>query len=257
MLDLSVEALGIAVLPYTKYSPLHVDVASAPVRAAARYERRARGIPVEHAMQLTVDDDVDLSDEPDVSTLALAALGSPRDAQPLYLIRDLPRDSMVSALAGLVQGFEWSGEDVGFTHLEELGGTVVFDLLDWVMPEAGATTLICDEPLYADARLGAARFAAVALRVRPGVGPLCVLDCGEGAPGAAAEQARHRFAGSGPCDGWVDLFEALAAGTIADGEQILIEARTPCSEGWALIRAEAVADVRLARAAVPEPVRRP
>ena len=254
MLDLSVEALGIAVLRYTNYSPMHVDVASASIRAAARYERRARGIPVEHAMQLATDDDVDLSDEPDVSTLALAALGSPEDAQPLYLIRDLPRDSMVSALAGLVQGFEWAGEDAGFTHLEELGGTVVFDLLDWVMPEAGATTLICDEPLYADARVGGARFCAVALRVRPGEGPLRVLACGEGAPDAAAEQAAHRFSGSGPCDGWLDLFDALAAGTIADGEPILLQARTPCAEGWALMRAEAVAEVRLARAAVPEAV---
>lgn len=254
MLDLSVEALGTAVLPYTKYSPMHVDVASASIRAATRYERRARGIPIEHAMQLAVDDDVDLSDEPDVSTLALAALGSPPDAQPLFLIRDLPRDSMVSALAGLVQRFEWAGEDVGFTHLEELGGTVVFDLLDWVMPEAGATTLICDEPLYADARLGGARFSAVALRVRPGAGPLRVLACGEGAPDATAEQAEHRFAGSGPCDGWLDLFDALAAGKIADGEQILLQARTPCAEGWTLIRAEAAADVRLARAEVPEVV---
>jgi hypothetical protein len=248
MLDLSVEALGIAVLPYTNYLPLHVDAASVPIAMATRFERKARGVPVEHAMAVAMDDNTNLADEPNVSALALAALGSPPDAQPLFLIHDVPRDSMVSALAGLVQGSGW------------VGGTVLFDLLDWAMPEAGATALICDEPLFADARLGGARFSAVALRVRPGEGPLRVLDCGEGALGAAAEAVgavEHRFAGSGPCDGWVDLFDALAAGAIADGERILIEVRTPFREGWVLIQAEATADLQLARAAVPalEPVR--
>uniref|UniRef100_UPI00189245E4 hypothetical protein n=1 Tax=Catenulispora rubra TaxID=280293 RepID=UPI00189245E4 len=181
MLDLSVEALGIAVLPYTHYLPLQVDVASAPIEAVTRFERRARGIPVEHAMRVAMDDEVDSAAEPDVSALALAALGSPPAAQPLFLVHDVPRDSLVSALAGLVQGSGWAGEDVGITHLEELGGTVLFDLLDWAMPEVGATVLICDEPDFADARLGAGRFSAAALRVRPGGGALRVLDCGEGA----------------------------------------------------------------------------
>ena len=163
-------------------------------------------------------------------------------------MHDVPRDSLVSALAGLVQGSGWAGEDIGITQLDELGGTLVFDLLDWAMPEAGATALICDEPLFADARLGGAPFCAVALRVRPGQGPLRVLDCGEGAPGAAAEEAGHRFAGSGPCDGWLNLYDALAVGAIADGERILLQARTSFREGWVLIQAESVADVRLARA---------
>lgn len=256
MLDLSVEALGVAVLSYSNYLPLRVDVASAPIETANRFERKARGVPPEHAMQVAMDDDADFADEPNVGALALAALGSPPDAQPLFLVHDVPRDSMVSALAGLVQGAGWAGEDVGITQLEELGGTVVFDLLDWAMPETGATALICDEPLFADARLGGTRFGAVALRVRPGEGPLRVLDCGEGAPGVAIEEVqavKHRFAGSGPCDGWLDLFDALAVGAIADGERILIEVRTAFREGWVLIQAETVADVRLARAAVPEP----
>lgn len=255
MPDLSVAALGVAVLPSTGYQPLRVDVASVPKEVAARYERRARGVPVEHAMQLAMDDAADSADEPDVGALALAALGSPGDAQPLFLIHEVPRDTMVSALAGLVQGSGWVGEDVGITQLEELGGTVVFDLLDWAVPETGATALICDEPLFGDARLGGARFSAVAMRVRPGEGPLRVLGCGEGPPGAAAEAVEHRFAGAGPCDGWVDLFDALAAGAIADGERILIEVRTPFREGWVLIRAESAADVRLARAPAPDPVR--
>jgi len=251
MPDIGVEAIGIAVLPYTDYLPL-TDFDSAPI-PAARLEQESRGIPVEHRMLVATDDTVDLAGEPDVSALALTALGPPARAQPLFLVRGVPRDSMVMALAGLVYENGWAGEDTGITHLEELGGTAVFDLLDWAMPEeTGATVLICDEPLVADARSGGSQFAAVALRVRPGKGPLHVLDCGEGAPGAAAEGASHRFGGSGPCDGWLTLHDALTAGRVGDGEQILIQARTPLREGWLLMRAADTADLRLAVGAVPE-----
>lgn len=253
MLDLSVEAVAVAAQHSSDYLRLHVDVASVPMEAVTRYQRKSRGVPVEYAMEIAQDGDAKFAEERDVSALALAALGPPRDAQPLFLFHEVPRDSMVSALARLVERSGWAGDDIGVTQLEELGGTVVFDLLDWAMPDAGATALICDEPLFADARQGGAPFCAVALRVRPGDGPLRVLDCGEGEPGAAAEAAGHRFAGSGPCDGWLNLFDALAVGAIADGERILVQVRTSFREGWVLIQAQSVADLRLARAAVPAP----
>jgi hypothetical protein len=254
MPDLSVEAFGVAVVPHTDYVPVP-DAASIHMHPA-RFEQESRGIPPEHRMLMAGYDTIDFADQPDVSALALAALGAPPCEQPLFLVRGMPRDSTVAALAGLVQGSGWAGEDIGITQLEELGGTVIFDLLDWAVPEeTGATVLICDEPAIADARLGGSLLAAVGLRVRTGEGPLRVLDCGEGAPGAVAEStAEHRFAGSGPCDGWLALHEALTAGLIGNGERILIQARTPLHEGWLLLRAEATAYLRLVRR-VPDAAR--
>lgn len=250
MPDLGVEAFAVAVLPYTDYVPL-TDAASAPI-PAARLAQESRGIPAEHLMLVATDDSVDISGEPDVSAMALAALGAPACAQPLFLVRGVPRDSMVAALTGLVHGCGWAGDDLGITQLEELGGTVVFDLLDWAVPEeTGATVLICDEPLVADARAGGSQFAAVALRVRPGPGPLRVLDCGEGPPGVAADGAEHRFGGRGPCDGWLALHDALSAGRIGDGERILIQVLGPLREGWLLLQAAATADLRLATGRAP------
>jgi hypothetical protein len=184
MLDLSAEAFGIAVRPYDDYLPL-AGFADAAI-PASRLHQESRGIPLEHLMLVATDDTQDIAGEPDVTALALAALGAPDREQPLFLVRGALRDSMVAALAGLVHASQWAGEDTGITHLEELGGTVVFDLLDWAVPEdSRATVLICDEPLVADARVGHAQFAAVGLRLRHGPGPLQVLDCGEGPPGAA------------------------------------------------------------------------
>ncbi|MCX4750468.1 hypothetical protein OG455_34000 [Kitasatospora sp. NBC_01287] len=245
MLDLSADALAVAVLHRTDYLP--VTDPAAVAMPASRFEQESRGIPMAYRMVVTTDDTEDVAGEPDVSELALTALGPPPGEQPLFLVRGVPRDSMVAALAGLVHQVGWAGEDVGITQLEELGGTAVFDLLDWAVPEeTGATVLICDEPLVADARAGGARFTAVALRVRPGEGPLRVLECGEGPPGAAAERAAHRFGGSGPCDGWLACHDALAAGRIADGELILLQARGPLREGWVLLRAVDTAALRLA-----------
>ena len=69
---------------------------------------------------------------------------------------------------------------------------------------------------------------------------------------AAADRADHRFGGIGPCDGWVALHEALTTGLIGDGELILIQVRVPQREGWVLMRAEATADLVLARGEVPD-----
>jgi hypothetical protein len=242
---LSVEAVSTATLPFQNYVPLGSSGLAFP---HSRLEKEY-GIPPEHALVLALRDAV--WDGPDVSSLALAALGVPAAPQPLFLVRSGPlRDSMVAVLAQLVHESGWTGEDVGITHLEELGGTAVFDLLAWAVPaDAGATVMICDEPLFADTRM-AGRFKAVGLRVRRGPGPLRVLACGEGASAAAvgvegADSAEHRFSGRGPCDGWLAFCEALAAGHVRDGERVLIHARGPQAEGWLLLDAVDVASVHL------------
>jgi hypothetical protein len=231
---LSVEAVSAATLPFENYVPL----ASSGITVPRSRLEREHGIPPEHALVRTLQDAV--WDEPDVSTLALAGLGVPAAAQPLFLVRSGPlRDSMVAALAQLVHESGWAGEDLGITHLEELGGTTVFDLLAWaVPPKTGATVLVCDEPLFADARVPG-RFKAVGLRLRQGTGPLRVLGCGEGGSAAAeaADGAEHRFSGRGPCDGWLGLHGALAAGAVRDGDWVLVHAHGPLREGWLLLEA--------------------
>jgi hypothetical protein len=241
MSDLGIEVFTVATRTHTDYLPLSsLPPGTVP---AHRLERESRGIPPEHLMLAAADDAVDVAGEPDVSAMALAALGGADSGQPLYLVRGPLRDSMVAALAGLVHGSGWQGEDLGITQLGDLGGTEVFALLDWAVPAGlGATVVICDEPLVADARLGAGRFAAVGLRLRRGPGPLRVLDCGEG---RTPVQAAHRFGGGGPCDAWLDLHDALTAGRIADGERVLLGVRTPVHEGWLLLEAAGVAALRL------------
>jgi len=238
---LSVEAVGVATLPFENYLPL----ASFPADEIPLFQlEREHGIPPEHTLVLWTEGTT--SDGPDVSSLVLAGLGAPATAQPLFLVRSGPlRDSMVASLAQLVHESGWAGEDVGITHLEELGGTAIFDLLEWAVPaDTGATVLICDEPLFADARVPG-RFAAVGLRVRRGEGPLRVVGCGEGAPGDGTGHVAHRFSGRRPCDGWLAFHEALAAGKVNDGERVLVHARGPLREGWLLLDAVDPASVRL------------
>ena len=244
MPDLSVEEFGIAVVPFTNYLPLSEFPAdSLPMD---RLLTESRGIPLEHLLVASTDDTVDTTGEPDARAMVLAALGVPEREQPLILVSGPPRDSMVSALAGLVYEFDWPGEDVGITHLEELGGTLSFGLLDWAVPEeAGATVLISDEPLVADARVGRSQLAAVGLRVSRGPGPLRVLGFGEGAPDEAARAAEHRFSGSGPCDSWLAFHDALAAGRIGDGDRVALHVSAPLRQGWLLLHAVDTAGLRL------------
>lgn len=235
---LCVDAVGVAVVAHPNYRPLHEFPAGVlPAR------RLPAAVPAEHLMVLAPEE-TEL-DGPDVSALALAALGVPAREQPLFLVHaDPPRDTRVAPLARLVHETGWPGEDLGITHLDELGGTVVFDLLGWAVPDTGATVVICDEPLLVDARRGPVRFAAVGLRVRRGAGPLRVLGCGEGAPEGHVDGPR--FTGAGPCDAWLALHAALARGAIADGESVLLHARGPLREGWLSLRVEDVAGLRLA-----------
>ncbi|HEY0495435.1 MAG TPA: hypothetical protein VGD48_06790 [Kutzneria sp.] len=240
MADLSITRLCAAVRTHTDYLPLTAfpDDLLPKQRVEAAIQE---GIPVEHLIVVNPAD----SDLPELSDLALAAVGVPDDDQPLFLIRSGPlRDPMVTLLARMVLKFGWRGEDIGITHLDELGGTVGFELLDWAIPDV-ATVLICDEPVFADARVGTGRFATVGLRVRQGPGPLLVLDAGEGAPESFSD-VEWRFTGSGACDGWLDVHAALSAGDIADGDRILLHTKGPLREGWLLAQVVDAAAVELA-----------
>jgi hypothetical protein len=239
MSELSVTALAVA----TADSPEHVPVAGvgAELPALVRAAVAAGPVPADH-LTVRVGDG---TDGPDVSAEALAALGAPGQPHPLVLVRSGPlRDPLTAALAGLVHESGWAGEDLGLTHLEELGGSLVFGLLDWALPAAGGTVLVCDEPLCGDDRCGPPRYAAVGLRLRRGDGPLRVLGCGEGPPDA--RDGELRFTGVGPCDAWLALHAALAAGRVADGTPVLLHTRSARREGWLRLAVTDVAALRLA-----------
>ena len=266
--ELSVGAISIASRRNPDYRPTTTLAESADLMQLVQATADVTGIPIDQLVMLAAP-----GDEDDVSALALAALGPPADEQPLFLVRSGPvPDAYSAVLARLVHDAGWSGSDVGITHLDELGGTMVFDLLTWALPEqTGATALICDEPLFADALAGPAPIAVVGLRVWRGSGPLRVLGFGEGAPGVGAGPvinpdtgtdtdtgsytgtgtgavAGHRFTGSRPCDGWLALHAALAAGRIVDGDLIFLHTRGPLREGWLSLEAVDVAALRLADA---------
>lgn len=233
MLDLSIEAIGVAFQQRAAYRPVAALDATDDLLPLASKVAEFSGIPLERLWMLAPDVGPD-GQAADVGTLALAALGPPARDQPLFLVRSGPqRDPYVVELARLVHETGWTGEDVGITHLDELGGTVVFNLLDWAVPERTvATALICDDPLFTDALKGSTSVAAVSLRVRRGPGPLRVLGCGEGAPGAAGQDVDVHITGRGACEGWLAVHAALTAGQISDGDQVLMHTRGPAREGW-------------------------
>ncbi len=230
--------LGISALAVVSGVPApYVPLSSVSELAAGLPPARiaSSGIPRSHLLVLSP---TDLDDLVDVSASVLASVGVADE--PLFLIRSGPqRDTMVAALARLVHESAWPGEEVGITHLDELGGTVVFDLLTWAVP-VSATVVICDEPLFADAR-SRPGFSAVGLRVGHGPGALRVLASGEGAPPSCAG---HYFAGAGPCDAWISLHSALAAGDVTDGDEILLHAKGPNREGWLTLTAANLASLR-------------
>lgn len=241
MSELSVTALAVA----TADSAEHVPVAGvgAELPALVRAAVAGGAVPAAH-LTVRVGDG---TGGPDVSASALAALGAPEQPHPLVLVRSGPlRDPLTAALAGLVHDCGWAGEDLGLTHLEELGGSVVFALLDWALPAAGGTVLVCDEPLCGDDRCGPPRYAAVGLRLARGTGPLRVLGCGEGPP--VGQDGEVRFTGAGPCDAWLALHAAVTAGRVGDGTRILLHTRSVRREGWLRLALTEVAALRLVEA---------
>lgn len=237
---LSVTALAVSVCEHPDYRPAALFDEGHELRRLACGVAQQTGVPLATLSLLSRDDRT-----PDVSALALTALGPERRGEPLFLVRSGPLpDPHGALLARLVHESGWLGEDVGITHLDELGGTLVFDLLAWAVPaEFGATALICDDPLFAVAAPASARVAAAAVQVSRGPGPLRVLGCGEGAP--AAGDATHRFSGRRPCDGWIALRDAVADHRVADGERVLIHTRGTLREGWLLMEAADIAGLKL------------
>lgn len=227
MPELSVEAISVAVQRHPGYRPVAALDATEDLPLLVADVARFSGIPPERLWLLAPDDER----AADVATPALAALGTPATDEPLFLVRSGPlRDPYAVELARLVHEAGWPGEDVGVTHLDELGGTLIFRMLGWAVPAGAATVLICDDPLFTDAAHGSEPIAAVGLRVRRGPGPLRVLGCGEGVP--AGQDTGSRFAGDGPCDGWLALHAALRSGHVADGDTVLLHTRGPAREGW-------------------------
>jgi hypothetical protein len=239
--DLHVTALAVAVHENPGYRPVAAGEDAFPILSAVA---ALRGVPAERlAMREGRGADED------VCARALGALGVPDDTQPLYLVHTgAGPDPYIAFLAKLVQDLDWPGEDTGITHLDEAGGTAVFDLLDWSTgPDGGATVLIADEPPVVDVLAGRRRtVSAAAVRVRRDAGPLRLLGAGEGEPAAAA-RATHQFEGAGPCDGWLALTRAAQDGRLADGDRVLILANGPRRHGWVLFE---VADAQWLRSAV-------
>lgn len=227
MTDLSISRLSGAVRTHNDYLPLEAF----PDNLLPERRLLQEGIPLDH---IVVVNPTDSHDQAELSDLVLAAIGVPDDDQQLFLVRSGPlRDPMVTLLARVVFRSGWRGDDIGITHLDELGGTIAFEMLEWAIPGDVATVLISDEPIFTDDRVGTGRFAAVAMRVHRGPGPLRVLAAGEGAPGDLPD-VDWRFVGTGPCDGWLDVHAALTAGEIADGARILLHTKGPLREGWLL-----------------------
>ncbi|MCA1268676.1 hypothetical protein ACIPQH_24085 [Streptomyces rubiginosohelvolus] len=206
-------------------------------RQVAHLVAARRGLPVDRIkVRKPLHDD--LADAGDflIVQQALTALGPPPERpQTLYLVRTGPLlDPMVAPLAATVHALGWPGDEVGVSHLEEQGGTLVFDLLAWAIPEdAGATLVVVDDPAYVDDSTERPAFAAVSLRLAR-AGALRIVACGEGTPPGAHA---HTFSGTGPCDAWLGLYSALASGAIQRSERVLLRTTGRERRGWVLLEA--------------------
>lgn len=212
---------------------------------------RNRGIPAErmYVREPVPDNPADAADYA-ITWQALDLLGPPDHDQTLFLVRSgLVIDPMTAPLAATVHAVGWTGDDVGITHLEEQGGTQVFSLLDWAVPEdRGATVVIVDDPAYVDVQAEKPAFAAVALRLAR-TGALRVVASGEITRGARAlpAAARHALILSGPgaCDAWLDLHAALSSGTFQQGQLVLLRTTGGMRQGWLLLEASQPHELRM------------
>ncbi|MGH3414831.1 MAG: hypothetical protein ACRDVE_10300 [Actinocrinis sp.] len=246
--ELSITAIAVSVCDDASYRPATLLDEGHEFRQLARGLAQHAGTTLEAVRIRPAEERA-----PDVSSLALAALGPRHRDEPLFLVRSGPlSDPHGALLARLVFESGWEGEDLGITHLDELGGTLVFGLLSWAVREgAGATALICDDPLFADdgaEELGRWRVAGAALRVRRGAGALRVLGCGEGVPTAPSDHAEHQLHGSRPADGWIALRDAVTQRRVSDGDRVLIHTRGRLREGWLLLEATDITALELVTA---------
>jgi hypothetical protein len=239
--ELYIEAIATAVRSRPRLRPAAELPRRNPRRQVANMIARNRGIPAD---QMYVREPVagDPADAADYATTlrALDALGPPDDDQTLFLVRSGPViDPMTAPLAATAHAAGWTGDDIGITHLEEQGGTQVFGLLAWAVPEdLGGTVVIVDDPAYVAARVEKPTFAAIALRLAR-TGALRVVADGEISSGTPAlpGEAEHVFAGSGACDAWLDLYGALSSGAVGRGELVLLRTVGDERQGWLLLEA--------------------
>lgn len=243
MADLYIDALAIAVRTRPRLMPAAELPRRNQHRRLANMIARNRGVPAE---RIYVREPVpgNLADAEDyaITSLALDALGPPDHDQALFLVRSGPvTDPMTAPLAGTLHAVGWTGDDLGISHLEEQGGTAVFTLLRWAVPDnRGATVVIVDDPAYVDVQTDKPAFAAVALRMAR-TGALRVVAGGEIALRAQAVPAPARHAhvltGPGACGAWLDLHAALSSGTVGKGELVLLRTVGSEQHGWLLLEA--------------------
>lgn len=241
MTKLYIDSLAITVRSCPRLKPTAALHRTHQQRQVAHLVAGRRGVPKDRikVRQPLADDLADAGDFL-ITQRALAALGPPPERpHTLYLVRSGPLlDPMVAPLTATVHTMGWPGDEVGISHLEEQGGTLVFDLLEWAVPEGcGATVIIVDDPAYVDDLTERPAFAAVSLRLS-GTGALGVRACGEGTPpNVDAEPYAHKFSGTGPCDAWLDFYAALASGAVERGESALLHTVGRERQGWVLVEA--------------------
>lgn len=183
------------------------------------------------------------ADGTEIAEAALAALGAPRQPQPLLLVQaTADRDTTAMLLPRLVHELTWPvTEELGVTHLGCTGGTAILDMLSWwVDPQVGATVIIIDQPQFVATDRVPERLSAVALRFG-GTGPLQVLGCGMGGRSGNVD---YRFTGPGACGGWLDLHRALGNPWLRCGDRIVVQSGADDQSGWGLIRCKSVIDGR-------------
>lgn len=225
---LSVSAIAVA----TDFAPPYVPVPAITGERLRETEEVLTGLGVQDMAEFAVLAEAEPGK--DVAERALAGLGLDRP-EPFYLVRSGPgTDPFVAALPGLVHQFGL-GDDLGITHLDELGGLALFGLLSWSVPaNQGAVALVVDQPVYVPADEAPAAVSAVVLRIRRGDGPIRVCSWGEGEPPITAlAVTRSVFGGPGPCDAWVALHDAVRSGEVRDGDRVLLRAGDADREAWA------------------------
>lgn len=258
MANLYIEAFAIALRSRPGLQPSAELPGRDPRRRAANMIARNRGIPAERMCirQPVPGNPADAGDYA-LTVRALDTLGSADHDQTLFLVRSGPViDPMMAPLAATTHGVGWTGDDVGISHLEEQGGTQVFSLLDWAIPEdRGATVVIVDDPAYVDVQADKPAFAVVALRLAR-AGALRVVASGQTGLGGRElpEEACHAHVLSGPgaCDAWLDLHAALLSGTVSEGELVLLRTVGDEQQGWLLLQACQPHELRMTKALLEE-----
>jgi hypothetical protein len=260
MADLYIDALAIAVRARPRLQLSAELPARHPRRRVANMIARNRGIPAErmYVRQPVPDDPAEAGDYA-TTWRALDALGPPDAGQTLFLVRSGPViDPMTAPLAATVHAVGWTGEDVGISHLEEQGGTQVFRLLDWAVPEdRGATVVIVDDPAYTDVQAEKPAFAAVALSLAR-TGALRVIASGEiplgiqALPAEAEARLTHILSGPRACDAWLDVCAALSSGSVGRGDLVLLRTVGDGRQGWLLLEAIQPQELRMTSAPVEE-----